>query len=132
MVFRYSRRVIFLYIISTLLLGSLMLMTYHKTGPSRAFMTLGYVAVLFIVFALRMVREPYCELHDRLLIIRPPITLGAMKRLNYKFQPTDEFELVKDRLYLLRSGKRERIPLSARYIEPQDWETLLMQLSVLR
>lgn len=126
----FRRRLSHLLFTVGLLFGLLVLLVAPAIGwdSDLAYMT-GW-ALFWIIFSVLLRKRTYIELKEKNLTIYPLMPLINRKGIDYEFRSADDFELVKNRLYLRQDGKRKRILISPYYIESADWTAFLKALNL--
>ena len=128
----YGKRYTIILLCIALLTILLILLVLPKSGYNNDLAFLSFWALYWLVMAALTRIKSYFELRGSQLIIYPLISFIGWNVQTFSFQSKEDFELVKNRLYLHRNGRRRRIWIFANRVEPADWRAFLMELQVLQ
>lgn len=124
---RYSRRISNLFFVTAAVIVSLMFVEYFINEDWQLNYIRLFSATLILLTSTLMRIKPYAMLQDNQLIF---FALASPRQSKIKFESKENFELVKNRLYLHQGGKRKRIWILPNYVEAADWTALLTALNL--
>ena len=127
----YRRRYSYVLLLIAVLSGIFIFLAVSVNGWDRNLTWISFGAIIMLAMSILTRIMPYFELQDGQLSIFPLISFGEWNTKLYKFKSTEEFELVRNRLYLRKQGKRKRIWISPMNVEPVDWQVFLQALNLL-
>lgn len=123
---RYSNYMFLL----ALIFGALVIFAFLLTGWNSSVNFFLLSAILSLAIALSTRSSTYFHLQEDRITVYPLVNLMRSKGQSYHFESTQDFELIKNRLYVRQNGGRKRIPISTSYVEPADWQAFLQEVGL--